>query len=48
MFLTIVVFYRKNEDGLGPGTIRRVGASREWAQEALRLVKEADEHLAAR
>ena len=28
--------------------VRRVGASGEWAQEALRLVEEADEHLAAR
>jgi hypothetical protein len=33
---------KKNEDGSGYRTIRRVGASGEWAQEALHLVEEAD------
>ena len=31
---------------LGHGLVRRVSVSGEWAQEALRLVKESDERLA--
>jgi hypothetical protein len=40
------ILQKKLGQVLGHGLVRRVSASREWVQEALRSVEESDEHFA--